>query len=99
MCEFLINLEPSDWIDIFQALIALFSAIVLARTLNLQRDVSHIQKENNVTALQMMQLDQKAKRAEYLPNFEISGNEYLPHGNKKTTSPRTDLTINEESTF
>ena len=63
MCEFLYKLELADWVDIAQMLIAGFSAYLLFSTFKMQG-------ENDKRQLELAELEKRAKRAEYFPDFE-----------------------------
>lgn len=60
MCEFLKGLEASDWLNFFQMIIAGFSAYLLYLTFKKQG-------ENDERAIELAEMEKKAKRAEYLP--------------------------------
>lgn len=67
MCQLLKNLKLSDWLDILQMLIAFGSAILLYLTFRKQG-------ENDKRAIELAEMEKKAKRAEFLPKFVPSVN-------------------------
>lgn len=64
MCELNDSgLKPSDWIAIVSAIISFGSAFLLFKTYKNQKETSVVQNEN-------LELDKKAKTAEYMPQIK-----------------------------